>query len=175
MRATRPRGSTATRRCLVALALACAASAAGGGRAWATFNFTFTAQNGVRVGPTGFDYVKVHCVVANTGTSADSYDILRTVQDLPANWQSSICVGGEDGTCVAPFVDSLYAGTPPCPPLSCAGPSGFAIPAGQQDTVSAYITPSGPEGSGYITFVVRSVGDPAVPSDRCPPGPAILP
>lgn len=162
MRATRFAGSTATRLCLVALALAVAASAAGGGRAWATFNFTFTATNQIRVGPTGFDYVKVHCVVANTGTSADTYDILRTFQGLPAGWASSICVGGEDGTCVAPFVDSLYAGPPPCPPLPCAGPSGFGVLPGLQDTVSAYITPSGPEGSGYVTFLVRSVGDPTV-------------
>ncbi len=155
--------SVRTRRALIALALlgACLGTALAGD-AQATINFTFTTPKAVKVGQTGLDYVKIHCEVTNTGTEADQYDILRLSQDLPANWTCSICVGGEDGTCQAPFVDSLYAGNAPCGFPSCAGNSGFGLSPSQTDTISAYFTPLSGEGSGYATFRVRSVTTPTL-------------
>ncbi len=156
-------GPGARRRAAVALAvLVVVIGAAVAGDAAATIDFTFTTPKAIKIGPTGLEYVKVHCEVQNTGTEADQYDILRIFEDLPAGWTSSICVGGEDGICQAPFVDSLYAGTPPCPFPSCGGPSGFGLSPSQTDTISCYITPSGDEGSGYVTFRVRSVANPAL-------------
>ncbi len=154
---------TASARAILCLGLVLGTAIAGS--AWATIDFTFTTSKAVLVGETGLDYVKLHCEVTNTGTEADQYDILRIVQNLPAGWQSSICVGGEDGICQAPFVDSLYAGTPPCPFPSCGGPSGFGLAPAAMDSISCYITPDGPEGSGYVTFRVRSVANPAVARD----------
>ncbi|HWN80768.1 MAG TPA: FlgD immunoglobulin-like domain containing protein, partial [Candidatus Udaeobacter sp.] len=67
------------------------------------------------------------------------------------------------GGCQAPFVDSLYANAPlPCGCPSCGGPTNFSLMAGQQDTVSCYVTPSGGEGSGYATFIVRSTTNPTI-------------
>lgn len=132
------------------------------GDAGATIDFTYTTNKAVKVGPTGLQYVYIFCEIRNTGTEADTYDILRRMQDLPAGWSSSICLGGFDGGCQAPFVDSLYAGTPPCSFPSCAGPSGFGLAPGQTDTATCYITPDGPEGSGYVRLTIRSVTDPSV-------------
>ena len=141
------------------------------GRAGATIDFTYTADDAIHIiTPDGQVYANIHCVIENTGTSADMYDILRTRIELPADWVTSICIGGLDGLltnggrggCQAPFVDSLYAGPPPCGFPSCSGPSGLGLEPGQVDTVSCFITPSGAEGSGYVTFTLRSVEDPDV-------------
>jgi hypothetical protein len=154
---------TRTRQVLAALALLVAGLGLVAARdARATIDFTFTTPKSIKVGQVGLDYVKIHCEVTNTGTEADQYDILRFGQDLPANWSSSICVGGEDGFCQAPFVDSLYAGNAPCGFPSCAGNSGFGLAPSQTDTISAYFTPQSGEGSGYVTFRVRSVTTPSL-------------
>jgi len=136
----------------------------------AVVDFTFTTPKAIKVGPVGLEYVKVDCVIANTGTDPDSYDILRRAETVPAGWTTSICIGGYDGFltnglpggCQAPFVDSLYAGAPPCGFPSCGGPTNFTLNPGQQDTISCYVTPSGGEGSGYATFTVRSTLTPSV-------------
>jgi hypothetical protein len=136
----------------------------------AAVDFTFTTPHAIKVGPVGLEYVKVDCVITNTGTEADSYDILRRNESVPTGWATSICIGGYDsfltnglpGGCQAPFVDSLYAGSPPCGFPSCGGPTGFGLNPGQQDTISCYVTPSGGEGSGYATFAVRSTVNPTV-------------
>ncbi len=133
-------------------------------------DFTFTTPNAIKVGPSNIKYIKVDCVIANTGTEADEYDILRRVQAIPPGWTTSICIGGNDGLlanglpggCQAPFVDSLYANTPPCGFPSCGGPTNFGLNPGQNDTISCYVTPSGGEGSGYATFTVRSTVNSAV-------------
>jgi hypothetical protein len=138
--------------------------------AHAAVDFTFTAAHPIKVGPTGLEYVKVDCVVQNTGTVADSYDILRWSENVPSGWTTSICIGGYDGFltnglpggCQAPFVDSLYANAPPCGFPSCGGPTSFGMNPGQQDTVSCYVTPNGAEGSGYAVFAVRSTANPAI-------------
>ena len=105
----------------------------------AVVDFTFTTPKAIKVGPTGLEYVKVDCVITNTGTDPDSYDILRRAENGPAGWTTSICIGGYDGFltnglpggCQAPFVDSLYAGAPPCGFPSCGGPTNFALNPGQ--------------------------------------------
>lgn len=152
-----------TRRALIGLALlgvCLGASVAGDARA--TIDFTYTTSKAVKVGQTGLEYVYIFCQITNTGTEADQYDILRRVQDLPTGWQSSICLGGFDGGCQAPFVDSLYAGPPPCGFPSCSGPSNFGLAPGQTDTATCYITPNGPEGSGYVKLTIRSVANPTI-------------
>jgi FlgD Ig-like domain len=138
--------------------------------AGAVVDFTFTTPNAIKVGPANIEYIKVDCVISNTGTEADEYDILRRVQAIPAAWLTSICIGGNDGLlanglpggCQAPFVDSLYANTPPCGFPSCGGPTDFGLNPGQNDTISCYVTPNSTEGSGYATFTVRSTVNPAV-------------
>ena len=159
-----PTELTPSRRAVRALAAAALLAVATPWPAAAVVDFTFTTPNAIKVGPTGFEYIKVDCVLSNTGTEADEYDIVRPNQSVPTGWTTSICIGGNDGFltnglpggCQAPFVDSLYANTPPCGFPSCGGPTDFGLNPGQNDTISCYVTPSGGEGSGYATFIVRS-------------------
>ncbi len=130
--------------------------------AGATIDFTFIIVNPVRIGQTGIDYQRFKCAVTNTGTQTDFYDVLRIRQDLPTGWETSVCLGRADGGCYAPFVDSVYAGTPPCGFPSCAGNSNYDLAPGETDTVSCYFTPNGPEGSGYAALRVRSVTTPSL-------------
>ncbi|MGD8395146.1 MAG: hypothetical protein PVF43_06695, partial [Candidatus Eiseniibacteriota bacterium] len=130
---------------LVAITLVGCAVLLGASIASATFEFTFETEKQIKTGPSGFDYVKAHCVVTNTGTDADSYDIYKDDTESPVTWQVSICVGGEDGTCEAPFVYETFDRIPLNP--------------GESDTVSIYFTPVD-EGSGYALLTVASHNDP---------------
>jgi len=138
--------------------------------AGAVVDFTFTTTKAIEVGSVGLEYFLVDCVVTNTGTEPDGYDVLRRSESLPSGWTTVIMIGGPDGLLTnglpapknAPFVDSLYAGLPPCGFPSCAGPTNFGLNPGQVDTVQCLFTPFGPEGSGYATFTIRSTANPNV-------------
>lgn len=131
------------------------------GDSGATFNLTFTTADQIHVGEANTGFVRAKCVLTNTGTEADEYDLLRLYQDIPVDWSASVCFGPGDGNCYAPFVDSVYANaTPPgCGFPSCVGNSNFGLAPGESDTVSCYFSPTS-EGSGYAALRVRSVGNP---------------
>src|SRR6188768_2500185 len=96
------------------LLLAAAAPAA------AVVDLTFTAPKAIKVGSIGLEYFKVNCILKNTGTEPDGYDVLRRDQALPPGWATSLMLGGPDGWLTnglpgvqnPPFVDSVYAGSP---------------------------------------------------------------
>jgi hypothetical protein len=133
---------TARRPALLAVAGILGALLLGAGAASANFDFTFEVEKAIKTGPVGFDYVKIHCEVTNTGTDPDTYDIHRDRTETPGDWDLSICVGGEDGNCYAPFVEEVFDVLPLNP--------------GETDTISAYFTPISGEGSGYANFTVNS-------------------
>ncbi len=121
--------------------------------AHATFEFTMEVvnQEPIKIGPVGFEFVRAKCVVTNTGTDADTYDVTK-MRDAPASWDVSICVGAGDGNCYAPFVEFVE--------------DALALAPAATDTVSIYFTPISGEGSGYADLTVASSGDPLVEVTR---------
>jgi hypothetical protein len=132
------------------------ASARAHGVAEASFTFNFTVEQAIKTASVGYDFVKLHCEVTNTGTQRDSFNIYRDRSETPAAWDMSICIGGENGTCVAPSVNQV----------SATAAYALRLNPGQKDTISAYFTPADGEGSGYATLTVTSAGDPGFSMSR---------
>lgn len=70
---------------------------------WAQ-SFTFVAADTVLAAPLGSEMV-FNCTFTNTSPSAITLFVLRTVNDLPQGWESSLCFN----VCYPPTVDSIVS------------------------------------------------------------------
>jgi len=73
-------------------------------------SFSFVPDNAMVYDAPGSEII-IHVPIINTSNDTIIVYVLRTQNDLPADWSSSFCF---DGLCFAPFVDS--AASDPIPP-----------------------------------------------------------
>jgi len=69
-------------------------------------SFTWQADTTSKNGPPG-NPILFHTYLINNTTDSLELRVIRTVNQLPAGWTSSFCVGGITGICYAPFFDTV--------------------------------------------------------------------
>lgn len=116
------------------------------GAAWAQ-GFTFIAADTVLLAPLGSEVI-FNTTVQNTGSSQITLAFVRTVNDLPADWQSSLCFS----LCFAPFIDSI----------ATTGTFGSSpINPGDSRVFSVHVLPQTTPGTGVVRIVTKDVANPS--------------
>ena len=110
----------------------------------ATVEFDFLSLKPIKIQTLGAGEFKLHAEITNFGDEADTYDLFR-VESLPPQWYSALCIGGEDGFCLRPDVDTFQLSLDPA----------------AKDSFSAYIYPQSVEGGGSVTLTVQSNANPS--------------
>ncbi len=124
--------------CFTALIMGCPDACAG----VMDFSFTYTAEETLIVGSFG-DTTIFESILENTGTDADSYEVVMTVNSpTPPEWYVALCSGG---VCHGNMADTIY------------------VPAGEQDYILVEVGPEDTSGEASVTVTVTSRGNPASP------------
>ena len=108
-------------------------------------DFDFLSMNPIKIQALGTGEFKLHAEIINLGDEAGTYDLFR-VENLPSQWYSALCIGGEDGLCLRPDVDTFQ----------------LTLDPAEKDSFSAYIYPQDIEGGGSVTLTVRSNIEPSL-------------
>lgn len=116
------------------------------GRAGAQ-SFVFTAIDTVLSGPLGSELV-FNCTMTNISSSPITLAMVRRLNNLPADWQSSMCFD----LCFAPFVDSIAT-------TSAFGSSPLA--AGVTRPFSVHVVSANNQGAGIVRVVVKDITNPS--------------
>jgi hypothetical protein len=111
----------------------------------ASGDFDFLSLDPIKIQALGTGEIKLHAEIVNLGDEADTYDLSR-VENLPPQWYSALCIGGEDGFCLRPDVDTFQ----------------LTLNPAEKDSFSAYIYPQSMEGGGSVTLTVQSRANPAL-------------
>jgi hypothetical protein len=85
--------------------------------------------------------------ITNITNAPLSVYMVRRSNELPANWQSSLCLD----LCFAPFVDSIAT-------TSAFGSS--ALAAGEKRTISLHVFPFVNQGTASVKMVIGSIANP---------------
>ena len=116
----------------------------GGSEAYAEvmdFSFTYTAAETLELGSFG-DTTIFESLLENTGTDADTYEIVMTVNSpTPPEWYVALCSGG---VCHGNMADTIY------------------LPASEQDYIFVEVGPEDIPGEASVTVTVTSWGNPAL-------------
>jgi hypothetical protein len=102
------------------------------------FSFTYTAEETLIVGSFG-DTTIFESILENTGTDADTYEVVMTVNaPTPPEWYVALCSGG---VCHGNMADTIY------------------VPAGAQDYIFVEVGPEDTPGEASVTVSVSSYGE----------------
>lgn len=105
------------------------------------FTFTYTSAETLKVGSFG-DTTIFESILENTGTDADTYEIVMTANSpTPPEWYVALCSGG---VCHGNMADTIY------------------LPAGEQDYILVEVGPDETPGEADVTVMVTSWGNPAL-------------
>ena len=69
-------------------------------------SFSWQADTTFKYGDPG-EAVVMHTYITNNSGAQLELRVIRTDNQLPADWTSSFCVGGLSGICYAPFIDTI--------------------------------------------------------------------
>lgn len=111
----------------------------------ASVDFDFLSLDPIKIQALGTGEIKLHAEIVNLGDETDTYDLLR-IENLPSGWYSALCIGGEDGFCLRPDVDTFQ----------------LTLHAAEKDSFSAYIYPQDRDGGGSVTLTVQSNANPSL-------------
>ncbi len=105
------------------------------------FSFTYTAEETLIVGSFG-DTTIFESILENTGTDADTYEIVMTVNSpTPPEWYVALCSGG---VCHGNLADTIY------------------VPASEQEYIFVEVGPEDVPGEANVTVTATSWGNPAL-------------
>lgn len=105
------------------------------------FSFTYTAAETLELGSFG-DTTIFESILENTGTDADTYEIVMTVNSpTPPEWYVALCSGG---VCHGNLADTIY------------------VPAGEQEYILVEVGPEDVPGEASVTVQATSWGNPTL-------------